>query len=73
MLKVMMVVLLAAIRMYRILISPIIGTACRFIPTCSEYSEAAIIKYGPIKGLKMAILRLLRCHPFHNGGFDPLP
>ena len=47
--------------------------SCRFIPTCSEYAVQALTKYGAIKGTYLAIRRLLKCHPFHKGGYDPLP
>ena len=47
--------------------------SCRFIPTCSEYALQAISKYGAIKGTYLAIRRILKCHPFHKGGYDPLP
>jgi putative membrane protein insertion efficiency factor len=46
---------------------------CRFCPTCSEYAVQALTKYGAIKGTYLAIRRLLKCHPFHKGGYDPLP
>lgn len=47
--------------------------SCRFIPTCSEYTLQAITKYGAVKGLYLAIRRVLKCHPFHKGGYDPVP
>ena len=53
-------------------ISPFFGKKCRFYPTCSEYTKQAIIKYGIFKGLFMGIKRILKCHPFHKGGYDPL-
>lgn len=59
------------IKIYRKFISPVMPPTCRFIPTCSEYTEQAIKKYG-IKGIFLAIKRLLKCHPFHPGGYDPL-
>lgn len=46
---------------------------CRFYPTCSEYTKQAIIKYGVLKGCKLAIIRIFKCHPFHSGGYDPVP
>ncbi|MBU2461587.1 membrane protein insertion efficiency factor YidD [bacterium] len=63
--------LLFGIRLYQKLISPFLGKACRFYPSCSEYTYAAISKYGK-KGLYKGIKRLLSCHPFHPGGIDPL-
>jgi len=56
---------------YKILISPWIGPACRFTPTCSEYAGDAIQRYGLFKGLAKSVRRLLSCHPFHPGGWDP--
>ena len=65
--------LLAAIRFYRRRISPLRKPCCRFIPTCSEYALEAVEKYGPWKGSWLALRRLLRCHPFCKGGYDPVP
>lgn len=64
-------VLLALIRFYRKRISPLTKPSCRYIPTCSQYALEAIEKYGAIKGSRLAIKRLLKCHPFHFGEFDP--
>ena len=64
---------LVAIRGYQLVLSPLWGPRCRFYPSCSEYTLEAIKQYGPLKGSQMCIRRLLRCHPFHPGGFDPLP
>lgn len=62
------------IKFYRKYISPMKrGSCCRFIPTCSQYALQAVEKYGAIKGSYLAIRRILRCNPFHWGGFDPLP
>ncbi len=63
---------LTLIRFYRLYLSPLKPPVCRYIPTCSEYAMIAIEKYGPIKGGWMAIKRILRCHPFHKGGYDPV-
>ena len=65
--------LLAAIRFYRRNISPLRKPCCRYVPTCSEYALEAMEKYGPWKGSWLALRRLLRCHPFHKGGYDPVP
>jgi hypothetical protein len=63
---------LAAVRIYRIAISPYHGPVCRFYPSCSEYAEKAISVHGLPKGGLMAIRRLLKCHPFSRGGYDPV-
>jgi putative membrane protein insertion efficiency factor len=60
------------IKGYRLFISPLKPPTCRFVPTCSEYALQAIEKYGTIRGGIMAIRRILRCHPFHPGGYDPV-
>ena len=65
--------LLALIRFYRRNISPLTPPCCRFIPTCSEYAVEAVEKYGAAKGGLLALRRLMRCHPFHKGGYDPVP
>jgi hypothetical protein len=64
---------LALIRLYQILISPLLPPSCRFFPTCSAYSYQAISKYGPFKGGYLALKRILKCHPRNPGGFDPVP
>ncbi len=66
-------IFLIAIRAYQVLLSPIVGTGCRFYPTCSAYAYEAIEKYGVLKGIRLGLRRLLRCHPFHEGGVDPVP
>ena len=58
---------------YRLVLSPIFGGQCRFTPTCSAYARQAVEKYGPFRGAALGLRRLLRCHPFHRGGFDPVP
>ena len=65
--------LLALIRMYQKHVSPAFPPRCRFIPTCSQYALEAIEKYGALKGGWLALRRILRCHPFHKGGYDPVP
>ena len=69
----MKAVLLWMIRFYRKVISPTRPPCCRFIPTCSAYALEAIEKYGALKGGWMAFRRILRCNPFHKGGYDPVP
>jgi putative membrane protein insertion efficiency factor len=63
---------LFAISFYRFIISPWLGPACRFQPTCSVYASEAITRYGVIKGSVFALWRLLKCHPLHPGGYDPV-
>lgn len=64
--------LIYLVRFYQKFISPLKGPTCRFYPTCSQYSIEAIRKYGALKGIYLIIRRLLKCHPFHPGGYDPL-
>lgn len=65
---------LAPVRLYRRYLSPLKPTSsCRFHPTCSAYAEEAIEVHGVLRGVVMATLRVLRCHPFHPGGYDPVP
>ena len=66
-------ILIGFITAYRYLLSPFIGQHCRFTPTCSEYAMEAIDRHGAGKGSWLAMRRLLRCHPFHAGGLDPVP
>ncbi len=61
------------IRGYRYMISPLLGNHCRFYPTCSHYALDAIEQHGALKGTWLAGARLLRCHPWHPGGYDPVP
>ena len=65
-------VLLHLLRTYQLVISPLLPPACRFTPTCSAYAMEAIQEYGALRGLYMGLRRLLRCHPFHPGGYDPV-
>jgi len=64
--------LLASIRAYQLIISPWTLPSCRFTPTCSEFARQAIDTHGVVRGLVLAARRLLRCHPFHAGGYDPV-
>jgi putative membrane protein insertion efficiency factor len=64
--------LILVIKFYRIFISPLKPPSCRFVPTCSEYAILAIEKYGAIRGGVKAIRRIVRCHPFNPGGYDPV-
>jgi putative membrane protein insertion efficiency factor len=64
--------LIIVIKFYQIFLSPLKGPTCRFVPTCSEYALLAIEKYGPGRGLLKAVKRVLKCHPFHPGGYDPV-
>jgi uncharacterized protein len=65
--------LILVLRGYKRWISPLIGPACRFHPTCSVYAMEAISRFGALKGSWLAARRLVRCHPLHPGGFDPVP
>ena len=65
--------LLALIRVYQLLLSPYFGTQCRFTPSCSHYAAEAISLHGPTKGIYLGTRRIFRCHPWHTGGYDPVP
>jgi hypothetical protein len=65
--------LLLLIEVYRVTLAPLIGGFCRYVPSCSVYAEEAIRRHGAIQGAWLAGRRLLRCHPFHRGGLDPVP
>ena len=64
---------IGALDFYKRFLSPLLPRACRFEPTCSVYAREAIARYGIGRGGALAVKRLLRCHPFHKGGFDPVP
>ena len=70
---IMKFILSLLIKFYQFFISPWLGRNCRFYPTCSEYAYESINTHGTIKGLVFALRRLLKCHPFCNGGYDPIP
>ena len=61
------------IRIYQRMVSPMLGPRCRFYPSCSQYAIEALETHGMLRGLWLALRRLLRCHPLHHGGFDPVP
>jgi putative membrane protein insertion efficiency factor len=65
--------LIALIRVYQIVLSPLLGNHCRFYPNCSQYAREAIESHGVARGVGLAIRRVLRCHPWHPGGVDPVP
>lgn len=71
--KIMSWLLCFPIIFYQRCISPFTPPSCRFTPTCSEYAKQAIRKYGPLKGMYLALKRLLRCHPWGGSGYDPVP
>jgi putative membrane protein insertion efficiency factor len=64
---------LLMIRLYKVVISPFLGNNCRFYPTCSNYTYEAIKKHGVLRGVFLGSKRILKCHPFHPGGYDPIP
>ena len=66
-------ILLQLLTMYRLLISPFLGRNCRFFPTCSDYATEALSRHGAAKGSWLTLKRITRCHPWHPGGFDPVP
>ncbi len=65
--------LVALITVYQKLLSPWLPDSCRFTPTCSQYAKEAMLKYGLLRGLGLSLKRLSKCHPFHAGGYDPVP
>lgn len=68
----MQAAVIAALKVYKRWVSPLLPSACRFYPTCSEYMMEAVRKHGTLRGTMLGVRRLLRCHPFHEGGFDPV-
>jgi hypothetical protein len=69
----MRIILIFVIKTYQKIISPILGPRCRFYPTCSNYAIEALTKHGIIKGVALSLRRVLKCHPFNKGGYDPVP
>lgn len=69
----MKTIALFLLKVYKRLLSPLLPNSCRFYPTCSEYSRQAIEKYGVLKGTRLSIVRISKCHPFHKGGIDEVP
>jgi len=69
----MRAVLLTGIRGYQYLLSPMLGSKCRFAPSCSDFAREAIEKHGALMGSWLAVKRVARCHPYHPGGYDPVP
>jgi putative membrane protein insertion efficiency factor len=69
----MKTVLLALLRGYQYLVRPMLGSNCRFYPSCSDYAREAIARHGAMRGVWLAVKRVGRCHPYHPGGFDPVP
>ena len=65
-------ILIKLIKLYKLLISPLTGHSCRYLPTCSEYSIEALKTYGFVKGLSLSFKRIMSCHPWGNSGFDPV-
>ena len=61
------------IGLYRLLVSPILGSNCRYLPSCSEYTQNAVLRFGIIKGTYLGIKRIARCHPWGGTGYDPVP
>ena len=71
--RLLVVALTAPIRAYQLVISPVLGPRCRFYPSCSSYAVEALRTHGPLRGTWLASRRLLRCHPWNDGGLDPVP
>jgi len=65
--------LAALVRAYQYALRPMLGSNCRFAPSCSDYAHEALLRHGALKGSWLALRRVLRCHPYHPGGYDPVP
>lgn len=65
--------LMLLISIYKICVSPVLPPSCRFYPSCSDYARGAIDSHGALRGVALAVKRLLKCHPYHDGGYDPVP
>ncbi|MBN2468362.1 MAG: membrane protein insertion efficiency factor YidD [Deltaproteobacteria bacterium] len=65
--------IISLIRAYQLFVSPLFPPTCRFVPTCSSYTISAIESHGIVRGLGLGLVRILKCHPFHSGGWDPVP
>jgi len=65
--------LLALFRAYQYAVRPLLGANCRFYPSCSDYAKEAVERHGAYHGARLALCRVLKCHPYHPGGFDPVP
>ena len=70
--NILTLIIIKLIRSYKYLLSPLLGHSCRYLPTCSEYSIDALKTYGLLKGLYLSVKRILSCHPWSKGGFDPV-
>lgn len=68
----MQTVVITLLKGYKLVVSPLLPSACRYYPTCSEYMMEAVARYGVLRGVWMGLKRLGRCHPFHEGGYDPV-
>ncbi|MFP3938200.1 MAG: membrane protein insertion efficiency factor YidD [Phycisphaerae bacterium] len=65
--------LILTVQLYRLTLGPVLGGRCRFLPTCSEYAIEALRRHGAVRGTLLTAWRVLRCHPFSKGGYDPVP
>lgn len=71
--EILTTILVLLVRLYQVTLSPILGGQCRFVPSCSNYFLQAVRTRGPLTGLALGVWRILRCHPFSKGGYDPVP
>ena len=69
----MRLILIACVRVYQWTVSPLLGPRCRFHPSCSQYAVTALARFGTLRGSWLTVRRIARCHPFHPGGYDPVP